>query len=1219
MRFHGFALLLLLAISLSAAHAGEEGGPGVEVDTGPSPPSGPVLNSIPDELLTSMPRDGPRDLNGTDHHSVVYTTPAGTSAGPGLTPVSAGRDLVVVLVEEGLMSSLNASITLFAHDLEMSEYTVKVVKGNWTHPSSVRDLLKDERANGLVGAILVGDIVEAWCEILDGGPSWGVQEFPTDLYYMDLDGTWADFDRDSLYDTHSGKVDPEIWVGRLKPSVLGDEVDLLRNYFRKNHDYRTGNLTLPHRALVYVDEDWTSWSHSWNASVGRVYTDSTLINDTLGDATNKDDYLDRLDDDYEWVHVCVHSGQASHWFKVDGEFLSSQIVTTSEIEAVDPHSHFYNLWACSNARYTAPECMGSQYVFSDTYGLLAIGSTKTGGMIEPDEFYEPLSGNISIGEAFRQWFDEIGQNDRNWTYGMVVLGDPTLTTIHDLHALSPDVRSPTHPDQGAAYSSGRVLFEWDTPLDLTGVAGYYYTIDNSPVSVPDPGTAAWTTSNNVTFERAIDGYWYFHIVTMDEVGNIARVPSHYGVIIDTAPPSATIVLKDGDEFTTDLDVIAHLGWEDMTPVRHMRFSQDGLSWGEWIAANQTWEVRLEPVDGERTVYFQVMDMAGLVSDGEVSDSIILDTTPPDGTILARTNGGYSNMLGVIVDITGEDANGVAGMRLSDDGSVWGAWKAFVTSTRWTVPEGDGPKEVHLQLADSAGLVSVVPINTTFVLDTEAPLVEMTIDGGAAYTTGPGATVEVHVVDGGPVDWMRLAVNDGDWTAWTPLNTTILVPLGGADGLWQVRVEVRDRAGNTCELPASASIILDTTPPAGTIVLDGGAMYTTDGTVNVSVDASDANGVTGMSLRVNDGGWGEWTPLVSDLQLTLPEGDGVKEVHVRFKDVAGHVTIAEIVDSIILDTTPPDATASVDGPDGYYTRERMVTIVLADLPRGDAREMRSKLPGGGWSEWMPFDPVVKVQLGPGDGPRQFQFVLRDEAGLETPEPIVVEVLLDTQSPEVKVLGLPGGWLTRAPEDPIVLLLDGGNEGSPLASYGVSYDGGSTWTDTDLAGGWVIEVRLPVEFTQLVEGLTAVALRLTDRAGNVGVGQVDLFRDTQAPSVSLGPTPATVDGPEVRVSWECLDDASGLVSLLLYLGEGGPVNVTDRSGYDLEGLLNGEHEVRLVAVDRAGNEAEASITVVVDAGIMNNSWSGTLVVGLVVVVAVASTTGLLLHRRRGSRRA
>jgi len=1218
MRFHLFALLLLFTIVLATARMVEEGHPGGVASTGPVPPSELVLNSIPDELLEDQLLDGPRPVEGTDHHTVVYRTAARTSVGEGPTPANTDRDLVLVLVEEDLFPDLNASLTLYAKDLEMCEYDVKVIKGDWNRTTTVRDLLKAELANGLVGALLVGDIVEAWCEILDGDASWGVQEFPTDLYYMDLDGTWADFDGDSMYEIHMGNVEPEIWIGRLKPSVLGDEVDLLTNYFRKNHDYRTGNLTLPHRSLVYVDEDWTTWSNSWNASVGRVYSDSTLINDSRGDATNKDDYLDRLDDDYEWVHVCVHSGQASHWFKVNGEFLSSQRVTTAEIEAVDPHVHFYNLWACSNARYTAEDCMGSQYVFSDTYGLLAIGSTKTGGMIEPDSFYEPLSGNISIGEAFREWFDDIGENDRNWTYGMVILGDPTLTTIHDLHAMSPEVRSPTHPDQEAAYSSGTVLFEWDTPLDLSGVAGYYYCIDNSPVTVPDPESATWTTSNNATFNRSIDGYWYFHIVTVDVVGNIARVPYHFGVIIDTTPPTASIVLEDDDEFTTDLDVLARVDWDDMTPVRLMRFSQDGISWGEWINTTHTWEVRLDPLDGERTVHFQVMDMAGLVSGGNVSDSIILDTTPPSGTIAARTSDGYSNVLGVIVDITGEDANGVVSMRLSDDGMVWGAWKGFVTSTRWTVAEGDGPKEVHLQLMDAAGLVSVAPINTTFLLDTKAPTVGMTINGGGVYTTDPTLTLDVQVADEGPIDWIRHAITGGDWTAWTPFNATFVVSLSGEDGMWQVRVEVRDRAANTCTEPASASIILDTTPPSGTILLDDGAIYTTDPTVNVSVMAGDANGVPVMSLRTDDGDWGDWTPLVSDLELTLPGGDGAKEVHVRLKDAAGLVSLAEISDSIILDTTPPDATASLVGPDGYYSRELKVTIALADFPQDDAREMRYRLLDGEWSGWVPFEPLVELQLGPLDGPYAYHFVLRDDAGLETPKPIDVTIFLDTRDPEVEVLGHPDGWLTRAPDDPITLRLDSVDGGSPLTSYETSYDGGSTWTGSDLAGAWVAEVRVPIDFALLVEGTTTIMFRLTDQAGNVGMTEVGLHRDTLAPTVSLGPTSSRSDAPEVRVSWECQDDTSGLVRLLLYLDGGDPVDVTNRSGIAFDDLLNGHHDLRLVATDGAGNEAEAHMVVTVEAGIMNNSWSGMMLLSLVALVATVSLITLLLRHRRGSSR-
>ena len=75
--------------------------------------------------------------------------------------------------------------------------------------------------------------------------------------------------------------------------------------------------------------------------------------------------------------------------------------------------------------------MGSWYLFQSTYGLLSVGSTKTGSMLCFFGFYEPLGNGASFGDAYLSWcINHIetcaGDESRPWFYGMTLLGDPTL-------------------------------------------------------------------------------------------------------------------------------------------------------------------------------------------------------------------------------------------------------------------------------------------------------------------------------------------------------------------------------------------------------------------------------------------------------------------------------------------------------------------------------------------------------------------------------------------------------------------------------------------------------------------------------------------------------------------------------------------------------------------------------------------------------------------------
>ncbi|MCP4581009.1 MAG: hypothetical protein GY839_05285, partial [candidate division Zixibacteria bacterium] len=91
----------------------------------------------------------------------------------------------------------------------------------------------------------------------------------------------------------------------------------------------------------------------------------------------------------------------------------------------------YNLFACSNARYVENDNMGAWYIFESEYGLLSIGSTKTGSMLCFDDFYRPLGQGTTYGDAFLIWAQTdmescAGDISRPWFYGMCIQGDPTL-------------------------------------------------------------------------------------------------------------------------------------------------------------------------------------------------------------------------------------------------------------------------------------------------------------------------------------------------------------------------------------------------------------------------------------------------------------------------------------------------------------------------------------------------------------------------------------------------------------------------------------------------------------------------------------------------------------------------------------------------------------------------------------------------------------------------
>jgi hypothetical protein len=67
-------------------------------------------------------------------------------------------------------------------------------------------------------------------------------------------------------------------------------------------------------------------------------------------------------------------------------------VNANDLNAQLPKAHFYNLFNCSGAKFTVPNFLGGQYVYSSSSGLGAVGSAKTGSMLAFDVYYAILSG-----------------------------------------------------------------------------------------------------------------------------------------------------------------------------------------------------------------------------------------------------------------------------------------------------------------------------------------------------------------------------------------------------------------------------------------------------------------------------------------------------------------------------------------------------------------------------------------------------------------------------------------------------------------------------------------------------------------------------------------------------------------------------------------------------------------------------------------------------------
>ena len=353
---------------------------------------------------------------------------------------------VYLLTSSSVYESLKPWIDRWIEDVERTGTQIITKTIRKETPDEIRALLQN--TPNLTGCLMVGDIPAVKYEMdftLEGKPFH--EEFPTDLYYMDLDGDWLDVDNDGILDTHKGNISPEIWAGRLKTSnlpALGNEMELLKNYFNKNHLYRIGALTLPDKALLYIDDlgailwvdpggnpvTYLKLAEPYDEALSPVYEERVVV--TEPEITVASDYLKRLEEGWSLVRLIVHSGGFGHHFKIREKWDGK--VFPQDICRKDPKALFYTIISCENFDYTRPNYMGGCYVFSKSYSLLAIGESGIHDVLQvlPEEFF-PYLRSEGFGSAFLRYLQECVKNEARLdsVHNAIMIGDPLLKPTYN--------------------------------------------------------------------------------------------------------------------------------------------------------------------------------------------------------------------------------------------------------------------------------------------------------------------------------------------------------------------------------------------------------------------------------------------------------------------------------------------------------------------------------------------------------------------------------------------------------------------------------------------------------------------------------------------------------------------------------------------------------------------------------------------------------------------
>ncbi|UCC93523.1 MAG: hypothetical protein JSW25_02325, partial [Thermoplasmata archaeon] len=424
------------------------------------------------------------------------------------------------------------------------------------------------------------------------------------------------------------------------------------------------------------------------------------------------------------------------------------------------------------------------------------------------------------------------------------------------------------------------------------------------------------------------------------------------IMYDSIPPSGTIHIASGREYTPSLIVDLDLTYSDTRGVALLEVSNQAnftdvgfLDVGETVYRN--WSMAEGP-DGPRTVHFRLTDMAGNVR--IVNDTIEYYAPKRIGSMVMAGGANITNNPTVHIEVDVSLTLGPKRMQLSNDAAFIGAvWQPLSDEVFWILSPDDGHKVVYLRFIDFRDIVSI-PINASITLDTTPPDVEVLLDGGTKYTTRELVEVTLEYSDASPAASMWVSrvdrFNEADEV---PFSSTFPWTVPPREGDHDIYLQVSDLAGNT--VVVHGSIFYASILPKVTIGLPDGDVTGSQEWVLVGANVEDHYGGVELAFAIDSDPLDDpsWVPLNGPYEVDIPDGlgEGTHQVTVRARNVAGLVS-EPVTMNFTIDWTGPEVT--VESPaEGTVLPQSGLDVLLQLIaydPSGIA-SARYRVDGGEW--------------------------------------------------------------------------------------------------------------------------------------------------------------------------------------------------------------------------------------------------------------------------------
>ena len=488
---------------------------------------------------------------------------------------------------------------------------------------------------------------------------------------------------------------------------------------------------------------------------------------------------------------------------------------------------------------------------------------------------------------------------------------------------------------------------------------------------------------NMTLDNISDGDVII-LARSTDINDIINMTSIH-VTVDTTRPTGSIEINNGATYTNSTNVSLTLGAWDANGISLMMLSNDILFQGsEWqnYTSEKSWE--LENGDGEKSVYVIFSDTPGL-SSKITSDSIVLDTIPPDGYIEINNGDDFTTTREVDVSLFVTDENGL------DKISVNGNEHNYTNSISAMLDKGDGLKSLSVFVTDVAG--NTIELKDDITLDTTQPAGMIDIIDN--YTNTWNIEINLFYEDVHGVKSMIISNRDDFLNAsWQDPKNKINWAIPNTEGKHTVYAKFMDNVGLISDV-FSDSVVLDMTPPKVSVKINNGENYTNSKNVFLNITTNEKVEMM-MISNSEDFKNSTWVKFENFIPWDLSDGEGEMFVYIAVQDKANNTGAAN--DSINVDYTPPSGEFVING-NASYTNRRDVILNL-DMTHfvsyrvGEKHDLSDV-------KWKPYlEKSVPIRLSEKNGEKTVYGEFISISGIITHKQDTI--VLDTTNPELRII-------------------------------------------------------------------------------------------------------------------------------------------------------------------------------------------------------------------------